>query len=113
MKLKLDRSRCPIANSLALLGDKWTLLIVRDLLLGKRRYKEFQESAEKIPSNILASRLKKLEQAKLVNKVQYQEHPPRYEYKPLTRCAELAPLLQEFVRWGGNHIDKSKKASDS
>lgn len=112
MKLQFDRSRCPIANALTLLGDKWTLLIIRDLLLGKRRYKEFQDSAEKIPTNILASRLKKLEQAELVSRVQYQEHPPRYEYEPLKKCMELAPLLQEFLRWGNNHVER-KKASDS
>ena len=56
--MKFKRSGCPITNSLDILGDKWTLVVVRDLALGKRRYQEFMASSEKIASNILADRLK-------------------------------------------------------
>jgi len=78
------RSPCPVACCLDLLGDKWTLLVVRDLLLGKTTYSEFQKSPEGIPTNILAERLKRLLAAGVIEKSQYQERPKRYAYH-LTR----------------------------
>jgi DNA-binding HxlR family transcriptional regulator len=57
--MKFARSECPITNVLDILGDKWTLLVIRDLVLGKRRYQEFMSSPERMASNILADRLKK------------------------------------------------------
>jgi len=65
--MKFERSSCPIANVLDLLGDKWTLLVIRDLVLGKRRYQEFLASPEEIASNILADRLNKLLVAGLIS----------------------------------------------
>ena len=77
------RSQCPIATTLDVVGDKWTLLLIRDIgLFDKHRNKDFQQAAEKIPSNILANRLKQLVEDGLVRKRLYQEHPPRYEYAP-------------------------------
>jgi DNA-binding HxlR family transcriptional regulator len=64
--MTFQRSSCPITNVLDLLGDKWTLLVIRDLVLGKRRFQEFMDSPEAIASNILANRLSKLEAAGLV-----------------------------------------------
>lgn len=107
-----NRLPCPIANSLDLLGDKWTLLVIRDLLNGKRRYKQFQDSIEKIPTNILASRLKKLEAADMVRKVEYQKNPPRYEYKPSRKTVELLPVVLELARWGGKHMEGAYKIPD-
>jgi len=69
------RSRCPLASALDLLGDKWTLIIVRDMIAGKRRYGEFLSSPERIPSNILAGRLRRLDDAGIVDKRLYQEKP--------------------------------------
>ena len=100
-----SRSNCPIANVLDIIGDKWTLLVVRDLLLlGKRRYGEFQSSAESIPTNILAERLKRLEAAGIVKKEFYQDKPPRAEYFLTTKGAELAPILKSTAEWGCRHI---------
>ncbi|MEN3069476.1 helix-turn-helix domain-containing protein [Uliginosibacterium sediminicola] len=99
------RSTCPIANVLDILGDKWTLLVVRDLLLsGKRRYGEFQSSPESIPTNILADRLKRLEAAGLVKKEFYQDKPPRAEYFITRKGADLGPVLQEMAQWGQKYI---------
>ena len=67
-KMTFKRSYCPITNSLDILGDKWTLLVIRDLVLGKRRYQEFMSSPENIASNILADRLKQLETSGLVTR---------------------------------------------
>src|SRR5579862_1405170 len=75
-----ERSMCAIANSLDILGDKWTLLVVRDLLHGKRTYGELAHSPEGIPTNILADRLKRLEGAGIIAGTPYQERPVRYAY---------------------------------
>lgn len=99
------RSTCPIANLLDIVGDKWTLLVVRDLLmLNKRRYGEFQSSPEAIPTNILAERLKRLEAAGLVKKEFYQDNPPRAEYFLTRKGADLGPVLKAMGQWGKQHI---------
>jgi len=98
------RSPCAVACSLDLVGDKWSLLVVRDLLRGNVTYKELQNSPERIPTNILADRLKKLEYANLVAKSAYQEHPPRYAYRLTEKGKELGDVLLAFVRWGKKHI---------
>ena len=111
-KAKLDsscpegyRSTCPIANVLDIVGDKWTLLVVRDLLiLGKHRYGEFQNSPEAIPTNILAERLRRLEAAGLVKKELYQDNPPRAEYFLTRKGADLGPVLKAMGQWGQRHI---------
>ena len=98
-----ERSCCPIACALDLLGDKWTLLIIRDLLLGKKRYQEFLESPERIATNILADRLKKIESAGLVIHQAYQQKPVRYEYALKKKGEDLKPILQALVKWGKAH----------
>ncbi|HOY70528.1 MAG TPA: helix-turn-helix domain-containing protein [Methylotenera sp.] len=99
------RSTCPIANLLDIVGDKWTLLVVRDLLLlNKRRYGEFQNSPEAIPTNILADRLKRLEAAGLVKKQFYQDNPPRAEYFLTPKGADLGPILKAMGKWGKQYI---------
>lgn len=100
-----SRSTCPIANLLDIVGDKWTLLVVRDLLLlNKRRYGEFQSSPEAIPTNILADRLKRLEAAGIVKKDYYQDNPPRAEYFLTSKGADLGPILKAMGKWGMQYI---------
>lgn len=95
------RSACSIARSLDLLGDKWTLLIVRDLLWhGRHSFSALQGSAEGMPSNILAQRLKKLMAWGLVRRGPYQEKPRRYAYELTERGKSLEPLLLEIMQWG-------------
>jgi DNA-binding HxlR family transcriptional regulator len=85
-------------------GDKWSLLVVRDLLRGNVTYGELQNSPEGIPTNILADRLKRLEEAGLIAKSAYQEHPVRYAYELTEKGKALGDVLLAFVRWGKKHI---------
>lgn len=102
------RSTCPVAGLLDIVGDKWTLLVIRDLFLGKRRYGEFQASPEAIPTNILAERLKRLEAAGLVKKAYYQDNPPRAEYFLTSRGADLGPILLAMREWGKKYVPGAK-----
>lgn len=94
------RSMCPVACSLDVIGDRWTLLVVRDLLSGKHRFGDFLGSSEHIPTNILAERLKRLESAGLIEARAYSEHPPRYEYYLTERGEALGPVLKAVGSWG-------------
>jgi len=99
------RSGCPIAGTLDLLGDKWTLLVVRDLLFyGKRRFNELQASPEGVPTNILTDRLRRLEEAGLVRRSRYQARPPRYEYLLTPMGSELISVLREIIAWGKRYL---------
>src|ERR1700734_2295583 len=98
------RSACAIANSLDILGDKWSLLVVRDLFHGKRTYGELAHSPERVPTNILADRLKRLESAGIVASTPYQERPVRYAYTLTPKGSALTEVLGAFVRWGKQHI---------
>lgn len=98
------RSGCPIASTLELVGDRWTLVIVRDMLNGKKRYGEFVDSPERITTNVLADRLTKMEAAGLVAKAPYQRRPMRYEYTLTEKGIGLLPVLQEICRWGNKHL---------
>ncbi len=98
------RSPCPVASALDLIGDKWSLLVVRDLFYGSKTYGELQASPEHIPTNILADRLKRLEAAGLIAAEPYQERPVRYAYS-LTECgAGLKDVLLAIARWGNEYI---------
>lgn len=98
------RSPCPIANTLDIIGDKWTLLVVRDLLAGKSTYSEFQSSPEKIPTNILADRLKRLIKKDIILKTPYQDRPVRYAYQLTDKGISLGPILKEMQNWGSKNI---------
>lgn len=98
------RSNCPLACALEILGDKWTLVVVRDLLLGKTRYNAFLESSEGITTNILADRLKQLERYGLIEKRPYQEKPRRYEYRLTRTGKDLWPVIREVITWSRKHI---------
>jgi DNA-binding HxlR family transcriptional regulator len=104
------RSRCPIAGALDLLGDRWTLLVIRDLLLyDKRRFAEFLASPERIATNILADRLERLERCGLVERRPAADHAARSEYHPTARGWDLAPVLRELIRWGQQHVPGTAK----
>ena len=99
------RSPCPIANTLDLLGDKWTLLVVRDLMIfGKKKFGEFVDSAEGIPTNILTERLRRLEAGGIVRKTPYQKHPVRYEYRLTAKGRELWPVLKAMIFWAKKNL---------
>jgi DNA-binding HxlR family transcriptional regulator len=96
--------RCPVAGALELLGDRWTLVVVRDLVIGKSRYGEFLESPEGIPTNILADRLKRLEGLGILSREPYQERPQRFAYRLTDKGDELKPVLAALRVWGLRHI---------
>jgi DNA-binding HxlR family transcriptional regulator len=98
------RSSCPIAGALDVVGDRWTLLVIRDLIMGKQRYGEFCASPEGIPTNILAERLARLEAAGIVTRVPYQESPPRLHYELTPKGEALKPVLATLGEWGARHI---------
>jgi DNA-binding HxlR family transcriptional regulator len=98
------RSDCAIACSLDLIGDRWTLVVVRDLLRGMSRYGEFLAGEEGIPTNILAERLVRLEQGRLVTKVPYQKNPVRWSYQLTAKGRGLAPIIGAIALWGHRNI---------
>ena len=103
------RSTCAVAGTLDLLGDKWTLLLIRDLnLFGARRFGEFLQAPEGIPTNLLAERLKRLERAGLVSRRAYQQQPPRYEYRLTPAGEDLKPVLAAIREWGRAHLEGRK-----
>ena len=106
------RSGCPIASTLELVGDRWTLVLLRDLANGKARYAQFLDSPERIASNILTARLKAMEAAGLIKSGLYQRRPKRFEYALTPMGASLLPVLQEMSRWGHAHLPQRWRAPD-
>jgi DNA-binding HxlR family transcriptional regulator len=98
------RSPCPVAGTLDIIGDRWTLLVVRDLVWGKARFGEFAASPEKIPTNLLSDRLQRLESAGLVERRAYQDNPPRYEYALTPKGRSLKPVLSNLASWGKRNV---------
>jgi DNA-binding HxlR family transcriptional regulator len=99
------RSVCPVACTLDLVGDKWTLLVVRDLLLGKAHFKEFLDSPEGIATNILAQRLQRLSAGGLVVRYPSDRIPGREAYRLTDKGASLRPLLEQIAAWGLENIE--------
>ena len=75
------------------------MIVVRDLLLGKHRYSEFLAGPERITTNILADRLRRLEEEGLIQREAYQEHPVRFDYTLTQKGRDLGPLMQEMIAW--------------
>jgi DNA-binding HxlR family transcriptional regulator len=96
---------CSIARSLELIGDRWTLLIVRDLVLGLRRFDEFLESLG-VASNVLSDRLNRLADDGIIERVRYSERPERFEYQLTPKGRELGLVLLALMQWGDRHISK-------
>lgn len=104
--INTHRSDCPLASSLDFFGDKWSLLIVRDLVYnGQCTFKDFQQSWENMPTNTLADRLKRLESLEIIRKEPYQQKPVRYQYLLADKGMDLLPAIKEIVLWGQKHID--------
>jgi len=110
---KKFRSACPIVSTLDVLGDRWTLVIVRDMITGKSRFGDFLKSPERIPTNILTERLARLEEFELIEKRSYQQNPVRFEYRLTGKGADLLPALQAVCLWANRHLPKTWKAPKS
>lgn len=96
---------CPVARTLDLIGERWTLLLLRDLLLhGPRRFQDFQTSLPGVAPNTLSARLKAMEDNKLVRRVLYNERPPRLEYVLTDKGKSLGPVVKAMRDWGNKHL---------
>src|SRR5262245_17666843 len=95
---------CPVARALELIGERWTLLITRDLLQGARRFQDFQGSLKGIAPNILSERLKLMEEHGLIARRFYSDHPPRAEYFLTEKGQELGHVVGALAVWGSRHL---------
>lgn len=100
---------CNIAQTLNIIGDRWSLLILHQMFLGKETFKEIQDSLEGIPTNLLSERLKTLEVDNLVKRSIYQSHPPRYNYILTDKGYDLEDVFNSFILWGQKHLNKCHK----
>jgi len=104
MAKSYEISDCPVARTLDLIGERWTILLLRDLLLqGPRRFQHFQESLPSVAPNILSARLKSLEENGLVQRQLYSERPPRVEYVLTEKGKSLGPVVKAMRDWGAKH----------
>jgi DNA-binding HxlR family transcriptional regulator len=95
---------CPTARALDIIGERWTLLIIRELKkFGPRKFQDFEQALVGISSNTLSARLKRLEEAEIVERRFYEQHPPRAEYLLTERGKELIPVLDALFAWGRRH----------
>jgi DNA-binding HxlR family transcriptional regulator len=100
---------CPVAKTLELIGDRWTLLVVRDLLRGTQRFQDLLQTLPGIAPNILSARLKLMEEHGLIQRRLYSDHPPRAEYALTDRGRELGMVVGALAAWGGRHVHKQSK----
>lgn len=101
---------CPVARTLDLIGDRWTLLIIRDLFLGKTRFAQFRRSTPAPPPKLLSERLQRLERHGLVERVIYSQRPLRAEYRLTPKGRSLHRVLQEIVVWGLDNLFTNEEA---
>lgn len=98
------RSHCPLNFTLELLGDRWSLLLLRDVLIvGKRRFSELLESPEGIATNILSERLQRLQTNALLQRRDDPDDARRAIYEPTEKALALLPAILELIRWGATH----------
>ena len=97
-----DDQNCSIARSLEVLGDRWTLLVIRDALLGVRRFDDFQRNLG-VARNVLADRLARLVDEGVLERRRYQERPERHEYRLTSKGVDLLPVTMSLMRWGDRY----------
>jgi DNA-binding HxlR family transcriptional regulator len=97
-----SNQNCAIARTLAFLGERWTVLVLRELFLGRRRFEEMQEELG-IASNVLSARLSTLREEGIVERHPYSTHPGRYEYRLTEKGRELQPVLLAMLAWGDRY----------
>ncbi|MDO5293961.1 MAG: helix-turn-helix domain-containing protein [bacterium] len=106
MEAKKNIPDCPVEMTLKLIGDKWKVLIIRDLLTGTKRFNELKRSVTGITQKVLTSHLRDMEAAGLVDRKVYPEVPPKVEYTLTETGYSLKPILDSMVLWGTNYKNK-------
>lgn len=99
-RLYSTQEHCPVARTLNIVGDRWTILVLRELSFGRKRYSQLLQSLEGISTNLLSERLKKLEENRMIEQVLYREHPPRAEYRLTSKGRAFVPVLQALRDYG-------------
>lgn len=99
---------CPVEITMGLIGDKWKVLIIRDLLTGTKRFGELKKSLNGITQKVLTNNLREMKSSGLVNRKVYAEVPPRVEYSLTETGWSLKPILDSMVVWGNNYREKQK-----
>jgi DNA-binding HxlR family transcriptional regulator len=95
------QKNCPVARTLDIIGERWTILLLRDLFLqGPRRFQDFQQSLTGVAPNTLSARLKVMEEHGLIARRVYSNHPPRLEYHLTEKGKSLGPVLKALREWG-------------
>jgi DNA-binding HxlR family transcriptional regulator len=106
LKNDYEGQNCSIARSLELVGERWTILVLRDVFLGRRRFDQMQRSLG-VARNVLAVRLERLVDEGILEKVPYQERPLRHEYRLTSKGLDLWPVTVELLRWGDRYAAPS------
>lgn len=106
--MKNELPACPVEITMGLIGDKWKVLIVRDLLAGTKRFGELKKSVTGITQKVLTSNLRQMEASGLVRRKVYGEVPPRVEYSLTETGFSLKPILDSMVQWGNEYREKQK-----
>src|SRR5579859_2391086 len=104
---EIENLPCSIARSLSVVGDRWTLLVLRESFLGVRRFEEFQAHLG-MARHRLTDRLNRLVEHEVLKRVPYQDKPPRYEYRLTEKGLDLYPVMLSLVRWGDRWMDQGK-----
>ena len=98
-----DLPACPVETTLTLIGDKWKVLILRDLMTGTKRVGELKRTVGGVSQKVLTAQLRDMEAKGLVSRTVYPEVPPRVEYSLTERGKSLIPILDQMCEWGDNH----------
>lgn len=107
MKMKMELPACPVETTLMLIGDKWKVLILRDLMGGTKRFGELRRSIGTVSQKVLTAQLRDMEEKGLVNRRVYAEVPPRVEYTLTETGYSLKPILDAMQNWGEEYKTKS------
>ena len=106
--MKIELPACPVEITMSLIGDKWKVLIIRDLLTGTKRFGELKKSLDGITQKVLTNNLRQMEASGLVSRKVYAEVPPRVEYSLSKTGFSLKPILDSMVEWGNEYREKQK-----
>ena len=110
--MKKELPACPVEITMGLIGDKWKVLIIRDLLTGTKRFGELKKSLSGITQKVLTNNLRQMESSGLISRKVYAEVPPRVEYSLTDTGLSLKPILDSMVNWGNSYRQKISATSN-